>query len=217
MKDSFNRPTPYTLRGIRIKRATKQTLFAEVALQDSGGRNRPSQYLKPQIEGGPRNLKGYEKQIGRGYPLRLTKPFTAPGKDYPRDPYGNIPGGIITRTLSDIGILRGRPGTRTHYESSKAVERLAARRTKRGASGKPVCFLRAPGGGRYPMGIWERRRIIKDEKVFWTIRPVFIFVNSTNYEPRLEWDFTARLIFERNFHVNFQQALAYALATARKG
>lgn len=204
MKDSFNRPTPYTLRGVRVRRATKQSLEAEVSLQDAGGRNRPSQYLKPEIKGGPRNLKGYELQMGGR--------FTVPGKDFPRDAYGNIRGGVITRALNDLGILRGQVTSRTSSESKAAAERLAAKRTKRGTSGKPVCFLGAPGGGRLPLGIWERRKIGK----YWVVRPVLIFVDSPNYQPRLDWEFTARMIWKSNFQVNFQQGMAYALAIAKR-
>ena len=205
MRDSFDRPTPYTLKGIRIKRATKTESYADASLQDQGGKNRPSQYLQPEIKGGPRGLKGYERLLGDRY--------TVPGNDIRRDVYGNIPGGLITRLLSDSGLLRGGAALRSWQDQMAAAERAKKNRTRRTSRGEGVYFIGAPGGGRYPAGVWERRRVGQ----YRVIRPVLLFLDhSPNYEPRLEWGFTARLIWKRNFKVNFQQGLAYALATARK-
>lgn len=207
MRDSFDRPTPYTLRGVRVQRATKAALYAEVALQDTGKHpSRPTRYLRPEIEGGPRGMKGYEKLLGRRY--------TVPGKELRLDRYGNIPGGQIVRLLSDAGLLRGGVTTRGWQEEVDAEARAKARREKRGRTGKAVYFVGRPGGGRLPEGVWERRRIGR----YSVVRPVMIFLDrAPEYEPRLEWDFTARLVWKRHYPVNFQQALAYAMATRRQG
>lgn len=208
MRDSFaGGPTPYTLRGVRVRRATRQELSAEVALQDTGKHpNRPTRFLRPEIEGGPRSMKGYEKLLGRRY--------TVPGRELRLDRYGNIPGGQIARLLSDAGLLRGGVMKRTLQEEMDADARAKARREKRGRTGKAVYFVGRPGGGRLPEGVWERRRIGR----YSVVRPVLIFLDRAPvYEPRLEWDFTARLIWKRHYPVNFQQALAYAMATRRQG
>lgn len=204
MRDSFDRPTPYTLRGIRIRYATKKTLDAEVRLQDAGGRNRPSQYLRPEIQGGPRRLKAYEIQLGRRY--------TVPGREMARDMYGNLQGGIITRALAQMGILRGGVTQRSSQEQAEAAAKLQKRRKSLGKSGRPVYFVGRPGGGRLPEGLWERRKIGQ----YWVTRPVLIFLDQApTYSPRLEWEFTAQHVHRTHFETNFRQALAYARATAK--
>lgn len=204
MRDSFDRPTPYTLRGVRVRYATKKSLDAEVRLQDSGGRNRPSQYLRPEVYGGPRRMKAYEIQLGRRY--------TVPGREMARDMYGNLQGGIITRALAQMGILRGGVTQRSSQDQADAAAKLQKRRKNLGRSGKPVYFVGRPGGGRLPEGLWERRKIGR----FWVTRPVLIFLDQApTYSPRLEWEFTAQQVHRTHFETNFRQALAYAKATAR--
>lgn len=204
MRDSFDRPTPYTLRGVRVRYATKKSLDAEVRLQDAGGRNRPSQYLRPEVEGGPRRMKAYEIQLGRRY--------TVPGKEMARDSYGNLQGGIITRALSQMGLLRGGVTQRTSQDQAEAAAKLQKRRKSLGKSGKPVYFVGRPGGGRLPEGLWERRKIGQ----YWVTRPVLIFLDQApTYAPRLEWEFTAQHVHRTHFETNFRQALAYARATAK--
>lgn len=204
MRDSFDRPTPYTLRGVRVRYATKKSMDAEVRLQDAGGRNRPSQYLRPEVEGGPRRMKAYEIQLGRRY--------TVPGKEMARDRYGNLQGGIITRALSQMGLLRGGVTQRTSQDQAEAAAKLQKRRKSLGKSGKPVYFVGRPGGGRLPEGLWERRKIGQ----YWETRPVLIFLDQApTYAPRLEWEFTAQHVHRTHFETNFRQALAYARATAK--
>lgn len=204
MRDSFDRPTPYTLRGVRVRYATKKSMDAEVRLQDAGGRNRPSQYLRPEVEGGPRRMKAYEIQLGRRY--------TVPGKEMARDRYGNLQGGIITRALSQMGLLRGGVTQRTSQDQAEAAAKLQKRRKSLGKSGKPVYFVGRPGGGRLPEGLWERRKIGQ----YWVTRPVLIFLDhAPTYAPRLEWEFTAQHVHRTHFETNFRQALAYARATAK--
>jgi len=205
MRDSFDRPTPYILKGIRIRYARKSELFAEISLQDSLGKARPSQVLQAEIDGGPRRLKAFERQLGGK--------FTVPGKEMPRNAYGNLPGGLITRALNDSGLLRGKVTPRTPSEIQEALTRLHRSKTRRGARGGSVYLLGKPGGGRLPEGVWERRKVGR----YWVIRPVMVFLDRAPvYGPRLEWGFTTRWIFRRQFPINFQQALNYAMATARR-
>jgi hypothetical protein len=206
MRDSFDRPTQYTLRGIQIKRATKRDLAAEVSLRDTLGKPRPSKVLRAEIEGGPRRMKAYELQLGRRY--------TVPGREQRLDSYGNLPGGTITRALAQMGILRGGVTQRSPEESAEAAAKLKKRRRNLGKSGKSVYFVGRPGGGRLPEGLWERRKVGK----FWVTRPVLLFLDhAPQYEPRLEWEFTAKHVHRTHFETNFRQAMAYAKATAGKG
>ena len=204
MRIEFDRPTPYTLKGVRVISASKAKLFADVALQDGGGRNRPTQFLLPEIQGGPRNVKGYEKLLGNRY--------TVPGKELHLDAYGNIPGGWIARALSDSNLLRGGVTARTSKDAKVDMERMRARRAKRAASGKPVYFIGRPGGGRLPEGVWERRKIGSA----WVVRPILIFVDrAPRYEERFEFRYTIDRVFRLRFNAHFAMSLQIALATAK--
>ena len=206
MRTEFDRPTAYTLRGVRVLVATKSRLYSDVELADSGGRNRPSQFLRPEIEGGPRSLKGYERLLGGR--------FTVPGRDVRRDAYGNIPGGQITRALSDSGLLRGGVVNGGAQDQAAAAARARAKRTKRAASGKPVFFVGAPGAaGQNPKGVWERRKVGR----YWVTKPILLFVDRPHYQARLEWRYTIDRVFRLRFQDHFWMSLQIARTTARKG
>lgn len=71
MRLLLDRPTPFTIRGVRTKRSNKRNLYAEVYLQEIQG-----DYLKFAIKGGSRQPKG--RAIVVPVKLKLNK-------------YGNIP------------------------------------------------------------------------------------------------------------------------------
>ena len=64
MRDSFDRPTPYTLGAIFMTPATAASMVATVGVKDqaSGGRA-PLAWLRWQIYGGLRRLTGFEKAL----------------------------------------------------------------------------------------------------------------------------------------------------------
>lgn len=58
MQDAFDRPTPFTMRAFRVDMANANTLEATVWAMPLQAR-----YLEPEIEGGDRNTKGFEKKM----------------------------------------------------------------------------------------------------------------------------------------------------------
>ena len=90
----IDNPTPFTLRGFRIRKANKKTLTAEVFIADT-----QSEYLKYAIEGGTRTPK--KRAIIQPGAIKLNK-------------YGNIPKNAINRIMARrdtfSGVIGGVPG-----------------------------------------------------------------------------------------------------------
>ena len=94
LPEIFDRPTPFTMRAIGYKGATKQNLTSQVFVRDI-----QAKYLKLQVTGGTRTPRN----------RALVLPT-----DFPTDNYGNLPRGAVKRLLarSDVfsGKVRGVPG-----------------------------------------------------------------------------------------------------------
>ncbi len=103
----FDRPTPTTMRSIRITMTRKSTPLAEmrssVWIRDEAPKGTaPARYLQAEIEGGTRRDKRSERAlIAAGVMPPGTQ--TVPGDGAELDAYGNIPGGQIVRILSRLG------------------------------------------------------------------------------------------------------------------
>lgn len=89
-------PTPFTLNSLKVFTSKQSNLTAEINFK-----GKPSDhYLRPEVFGGPRPLKIFEKALGGS--------FYVPGKAAPIDRYGNVTGSQIMRMLSVLG--KARPG-----------------------------------------------------------------------------------------------------------
>lgn len=87
----IDKPKPFTLNSALYKKATKKKWEAVVFLRDQArGGTAPAKYLKQQVAGRRRRLKGYERLLQakgilpKGY-------YTVPGSRVRLDAYGNIP------------------------------------------------------------------------------------------------------------------------------
>lgn len=180
MSDVFVRPVAYTLNSTRIEVATKDKLFARLAVKDqrTGRGTRPESYLFPEVEGGSRNQKGLEK-------LLQFRGFLAPGEwAYPQsssilDANGNVSGPKVRSILNQVG----QPGSRYF------VATLGKSRTH---------------------GLWERGehkggRSGKNQKR--SVRAVFVFSrNAPTYKPRLDFTGAARKAVQDGFASDFYAA-----------
>lgn len=65
----FDNPTRYTLNGTFIVPSTVKRLYATIKMKDEGGkRSVPAdKFITPNVQGGPRRLKGFERALERGY------------------------------------------------------------------------------------------------------------------------------------------------------
>lgn len=190
----FDRPTPFTLNSVFAKPATKDKLEYRVFLRDEAFKGTaPAEYLQPQIEGGSRTPKRFERAIQRGGILSRGR-LAVPGKRARLNAYGNQPRGQITKILSQ---LRASPDPLQNATGSKRSER------KRRQSG--AYFLFGPPGS--PRGVLER--------VGQQVTPVMVFINHATYRKRFRFYDIAKRTVDRQFVGQFERALTHALATAR--
>ena len=196
MSFDFDRPTPYTLNSVYIKPATKDDLHSDVYLKTDAAKGTPaSKYLYPEIYGGPRRWKRSENALQR---MGLMRPgtFMVPGKGMPLDQFGNIRGSQMTKILSALGA--------NPYAIPSAKSRARATRQGRNID----VFVGRPGGGRLPLGIWQRLKT--------RVKPLLIFVDRPPlYRVRLKFYDIARATYDRVFEKTFNESLAEALRTAR--
>lgn len=209
MQDSLDRPTPFTLNSLELtKPATRDDLVAVIGFKEVSGGSRPaSDYLRWQVQGGQRRLKAFELAL-RGVGALPGGYYTVPGTGAKFDAYGNVSRGQIVAILS---YFRAFPeeGRGWKMNSTAETRRKMAKgtRTKFGYR----YFVGRPGG-RHPLGIYQDVRIAKGVH---QLLPIFIYVQWTRYQPRLDLHYAAQLSVQRNAPALYAAELAKALRTAR--
>lgn len=206
MGDVFDRPTPYTLDSLFVRSATKATLSANVWLKSDTSKGTPAdKYLLPQIRGGGRGMKRMEKALQSvgalppGY-------YVVPGEAAKLDSYGNVDRGLIVQILSYFKAFP-EAGYRANI-TDKRKQRLA-----RGTKSKVgyAFFVGRPGGGKAPLGVWQRFNLAHGSAV----KPVLIFVPGVRFSAIYDFKFVADQTVARVFPSEFRVSLLDALATAR--
>jgi hypothetical protein len=147
MEESFDRPTRWTMQAVQINRATADRPWFSVWINEDPNKGTPGvKYLSPQIEGGPRNHKRFERAlILRG--LMPQTAYAVPGKQAPLDQHGNVPVSFVVRVLSDLQAFGDRG-----YRKNRRGKRRGARRTNYffvpalGSSLKPGVYWHMPNG-----------------------------------------------------------------------
>lgn len=195
MSRRFERPTPFTLRGIRLYPANKVTLKASVLWREDA-RN----WLAPQVEGGERKPKALEKALRAAGHLPPGW-FVVPGQGARIDQYGNMDRGQVVQVLSQMRITMTAGHDRNmSFNTRKAIN------AQRKAGGR---FFAIPPGSNVEPGVYQRELVGRN------ITPVMIFVNGARYRTRLPMqDIVARVEADR-FESNFRTAMQRAMATAR--
>lgn len=217
MPQVFDNPTPYILRGLRIKYATKKDLTASIEKKTGA-----AYALYVESEGGGRRPKAAERDLRAVGKLPGDK-FIAPGGGARLDQYGNISRGQMIQILSVLDALPN-PG-------ANQTARSKIRNTKPG----DYFVVTTPHGGLKP-GIYERyggtkgkwsrlsskRNPSRAQMQDWNegktgrqVRPVLMFISTPKYSKRLSFERLGRIILKRNFDKNFADAWTEALRTAR--
>ena len=180
MKAVFINPTPYTLNSLFVKPSTRETLSARVMVKDTASRGVvPEKFLFPEVAGGGRNEKGFEKALRYGGWLKGGE-RAIPADDMPRDAYGNVSGPTIRSILATLEKPGGGGGR--------------GKRTK----GKYGTGLFAGQIGK-TRGIWRREgRAIKPLFIFTTKQPL--------YRERLDFDGIALQAANTHFKTEFSRA-----------
>jgi len=136
MKRVFASPTPWTLRNPQYTKTRNHNMEAKVYYTEP--ERMTDHYLTPQVEGGRRKLKGFEKGVGLG---ELT-----PALGARIDKNGNVSVGQIKQILSIIG----RAETHAGYDAN-ATKRSVARGNERDY----VVVKQGNKGHRIP-GVYQR-------------------------------------------------------------
>jgi hypothetical protein len=200
---AFDRPTPFTLNSVEIRPATKRNLEVEVWLKDDmEGPGTPSHYLAPQMFGGERRLKRFERALqARG--LLPAGMFIVPGQGAKLDAYGNISRGQIMQILSALGAAEQYSG----YSANRTADSVA----RRGKRKLPEFFVGRPARGKGPLGIWQRFHF----GFGGAIKPVMIFVRKPRYTSRFDVYSTVDEVAHQQFLGHLERAVAEAVRTAR--
>lgn len=171
MRQVFDRPTDWTLSGLRFKRPTMGRPVVEIWLAEFAGKGTPAaDFLAAEIEGGPRKHKRFEKAlIARG--LMPANSFAVPGAMAPLDAHGNVPGPFIVRMLSDLQAF-GEQG----YRANRRGKRTGTRRTN--------YFFAAQRGH------WKTGHL--KPGIYWhlpngLLGVVFLFVTKAAYQKRFDF------------------------------
>ena len=211
MRKVFSNPTPFTLNSLFLRPATKTRLQAEVWLKWG---NQPEHYLLPQIQGGSRPLKRFERRMVM---TGLMGPGqrAVPAAGAKLNAYGNMSKGQIVQILSQLrtDVVSGVNQNATNSKRSRAKRSKVAYFVSRGpgarkGSGKGS---RRPAAQNLPAGVWARYSFSWGSAV----KPVLLFVNGTRYSKRFDFFKVADSAVASAFPTAFAAAAQEAMRTAR--
>lgn len=207
----FDGPTPYTINSLFAKGAEANRLQAEVFFKDEYGTSRlgipATKYLLPEVRGGARRSKGFEKALRKAGVLPFGR-FAMPAAGAPLDAYGNVSQGQLIQILSQLRITLTAGHTRNLAQGKKgiAAQRKAGGRyfVKRGRKGGPPgIYLRLD-----EVVAGKRGKDVQGRNVI----PVFIFTRPPSYSPRFPFDAIARELSDQSLPRNIQRALQEQIA-----
>lgn len=197
----FDRPTPYTLNSLYVKGATAENLVARVWFKDETGTTGmgtpATKYLAPQVQGGGRNTKRFERALQMAGALPAGWQIV-PGPGARLDQYGNVSAGQIIQILSQLRITLLSGHTR-----NMSAEARAAIRAQRKAGGR---FFVMPVGGRAKPGIYQREFMGEN------ITAVLMFVPPTKYGVRFDFSAMATKAAEERLQPNVDRVIGEQLA-----
>lgn len=199
----FDRPARYTLNSLFLSPARREKLEARVWVKDKSGKGTAAMnYLGPQIYGGSRNQKRFEKAL-ESAGIMPKGWFAVPRGGARLDAYGNMSRGQIVQLLSAL-----RAFAQVGYLANVTERSRARNRKSRDyfVSG-PVQAAKAANGGRLPFGVYERKGR--------GIKTVLLFVPRVTYRVRFPFFRIGETTYSRTWERNMRESLDNALATAR--
>lgn len=183
MPSRMDRPTPFTLNALYIHYANKGRLTTEIGYKDksqSGKGNPAANWMQPQVEGGRRRIKRFERALQR---IGVLQPgmYIAPGDACQLDAYGNIPGSFIVQILSYFRAF-GQQGYRANITDKR--KSALKRGTKKSGFGFEY-FVARPNEGwgtsqHLAPGIYKRVKFGSGT----AIKPIMMFVKTPAYSRR---------------------------------
>ncbi len=116
MRAVFDRPTPYAINSLFVVPAKKDQLSARIMVKNEAGRGVvPENFLFPEVAGGGRREKGFERALRYGGFMQQNE-RAIPAAGVKLDAYGNVSGPKIRSILTALkaspqGGAAKRPGT----------------------------------------------------------------------------------------------------------
>jgi len=138
MRTVFDRPTPFTLNSLQVTPTRGHNMQASVWFKEPARMGQ--HYLVPQVEGGARKLKGFERGVDLGelIPTRIGAKL---------DRYGNISAGQIKQIMSVLGKAE---------TSAGYMANITARSRKRNTKERDYVVIDGQQRGRLPLGVYQR-------------------------------------------------------------
>jgi hypothetical protein len=230
----IDRPRPVTLRAVVVEqyasyKGGKFNLEAIVAIDNlerktasesladakslGQGKNAipPSKFLIPQVFGGNRVPKRFERALQKADLMPGDKMAVFANRSNALDKHGNLPGPKIVQILSWFKAFKAE-GFKSNMTDRTRKNLLSG---KRKGLRYGMGYFRGGKGTDLPDGIWERHYPNGPTgKTF--IRPILIYVNAPAYKIRFNFFAVARRVIDQDFSKDMQAAIANAVRTARK-
>lgn len=215
MTNVFDKPTPWVLNSLRLKRATKTNLVAEVAFKDRNSAESSRTMVAPHVDGGKRAFKGMEGRLAR-IGLLPAGWYAVPGQGAKLDAFGNMSRGQISQLLNMLGTY-----TEAGYNKADArtAARLAKGNVKKGVYGFTYWVNKVGAGvGKHlgagvahlPAGVYQRHTTPFGS----SLKPVLIFVRGATYRRRLDFYETIQATASEVWPVTFPKTFQEAMRTA---
>ena len=209
MPKVFDKPTPWVLNSLRVKRSTKTNLTAELAYKDRNSAESSRSMIEPHVFGGQRRYGALEARLNRiGL---LPKGWNVvPGAAARLDTYGNMSRGQISQVL---GVLGAYTEAGFNKANINTVKRLAKGNAKKNAYGfvywvNPV--NRGIKGSHLPPGVYQRLQPGFGS----SLKPVLIFVEGAKYKKRLDFFGITQQVVDAELPAEFDKVLKVAVDTA---
>lgn len=224
--DKLDRPTRYTLNATQVQKATKKNWAARVWIKDNDSTdiesarrgNTPANFLLPHIRGGPRNVKGFEKQmIAAG--MMPPGYYVTPGSGAKIDAFGNWSNGELKMLLAYFGAF-GRFSGDTKNTTDKKKESLrrgGTRKSKGRVKYGVSYFIAYPGrDGRakhlFP-GIYRKTYIAEGVT---SLDMIVRFVKRRpQYSVRVDFEGVQQRYVRKHFKAEFAKEIKRAITSAR--
>lgn len=196
MSRDLDRPTNWTLNSLYVRPATKTDPVAMVWIKDQDAGIPAAHYLSPQIEGGNRKNKRFERALQKAGILPAGW-YVMPGSAAPIDAYGNIAGRYYSSVLAQLQAT----GNATKDKAKGSSMRVRGRQAQLFALSKPH--------GKLKPGIYQRFKFGHGTAV----KPLFIFTRRPpHYAKRYRFWETVEQTAMQQFPQQFAKAFAESLS-----
>jgi hypothetical protein len=218
MPSFFDRPTPFTVNSMFLKLATPQNVEASVQWKSPAKGRSAGQYLRPEVFGGTRGLKGLESGLQRAG-LMPAGYFAVPSDSLQLDQYGNAPSSLVRTVLKYLS-------ANTEAEQSRRIDKYAkqstakflkgfgktamnaqraAKREARSFKKKALYFVVKPGDqSRLYPGVYQR---VNENSV----TQLFAFVKKVDYSATFPFEKIGEQRATQKFPEKLNEAIAASL------